>query len=400
MAYVPVGLCGANKGRLVVQPSGVVSVEAEGGAFANAQCLTSLEGVSFAVSTSGFTPLVLQNGWTHAPYSTSAAAVRGNGQGFIYFMGAIANGTSGAAFTIPAGMAPFNDTYVPIDLCNATKGRLLIHPSGLVEVQTEGSFGNATCFTSLEGAGFASNGFGFSALTPLSGWLTAPYGTTNPQARLFDGIVHLRGAVWNGSSAVLFMLPAGMEPPTNVFVPVDLCNATKGLLTVEPSGRVSVTAANGAFGNAQCFTSLDGAWFEVPTGCFVSQNQTSSDSDVVHGWDLGGYSDNVLRGPRDCGGVRVSSSVSFISGGANGACSVVDWANTLCNANPNMMIGNSTITAACTDFFNGGSDLGNNDCRYIVHESGAQFFPPFGASNEITCSASHTVSVQVPAPCP
>ncbi len=44
--YVPVDLCNANKGRLYIQPSGVVTVQVET-AFSNAQCFTSLDGVSF-----------------------------------------------------------------------------------------------------------------------------------------------------------------------------------------------------------------------------------------------------------------------------------------------------------------------------------------------------------------
>jgi hypothetical protein len=46
-----------------------------------------------------------------------------------------------------------------------------------------------------------------------------------------------------------------------VFVPVDLCNATNGRLQIEPTGVVTVQAEGGAFGNAACFTSLDGASF-------------------------------------------------------------------------------------------------------------------------------------------
>lgn len=46
--YVPVDLCDANNGRLFIEPSGVVTVEAEGGTFSNAQCFTSLDGASFA----------------------------------------------------------------------------------------------------------------------------------------------------------------------------------------------------------------------------------------------------------------------------------------------------------------------------------------------------------------
>jgi hypothetical protein len=42
----------------------------------------------------------------------------------------------------------------PIDLCGATKGRLLIQNNGAVTVEPEGSFSNAQCFTSLDGASF------------------------------------------------------------------------------------------------------------------------------------------------------------------------------------------------------------------------------------------------------
>ena len=48
MVFIPVDLCSGNKGRLVIQPNGVVTVAAENGDFAQAQCFTSLDGASFA----------------------------------------------------------------------------------------------------------------------------------------------------------------------------------------------------------------------------------------------------------------------------------------------------------------------------------------------------------------
>jgi hypothetical protein len=42
-----VDLCNATNGRLFIQPSGVATVQAENGTFSNAQCFTSLDGVSF-----------------------------------------------------------------------------------------------------------------------------------------------------------------------------------------------------------------------------------------------------------------------------------------------------------------------------------------------------------------
>jgi hypothetical protein len=74
--------------------------------------------------------------------------------------------------------------------------------------------------------------------------------------------VHFKGAIaTGGTNPVPFTLPAGFRPATAVYVAVDLCNATNGRLFIEPSGVVTVQAEGSAFGNAQCFTSLDGASF-------------------------------------------------------------------------------------------------------------------------------------------
>jgi hypothetical protein len=45
---IPADLCNGNNGRLVIQPDGVVVVQAENEDFAQAACFTSLDGVSFA----------------------------------------------------------------------------------------------------------------------------------------------------------------------------------------------------------------------------------------------------------------------------------------------------------------------------------------------------------------
>jgi hypothetical protein len=105
----------------------------------------------------GFTALILLNGWTNAPFSTRNAAVEELG-GIVHLEGAIGNGTSPVAFTLPAAFRPTTDVYVPVDLCNSTNGRLLIQPGGTVTVETEGgNFANAQCFTSLEGVSYALN---------------------------------------------------------------------------------------------------------------------------------------------------------------------------------------------------------------------------------------------------
>jgi hypothetical protein len=48
VVFVQVDLCTSTNGRLQIEPTGVVTVSAEGGVFKNAACFTSLDGVSFA----------------------------------------------------------------------------------------------------------------------------------------------------------------------------------------------------------------------------------------------------------------------------------------------------------------------------------------------------------------
>lgn len=150
--YVPVSLCSNAKGRLLIQPSGAVTVQAEG-AYWPAQCGTSLEGASYALSASGFTALPLVNGWTNAPFGTSQARVSFI-DGIVHFKGAIANGSATTAFTLPGAFRPSTTVYVPVDLCGAAKGRLIIQPNGVVQVDAEGPFSDAQCFTSLDGASY------------------------------------------------------------------------------------------------------------------------------------------------------------------------------------------------------------------------------------------------------
>ena len=257
--YVPIDLCNATNGRLFIQPNGVVTVQAET-SFSNAQCFTSLDGASFARTAAGFTGLVLVNGWVNAPFATSNSAFE-NISNIVQFKGAIAAGTAPQTFTLPAGVRPPYNVYVPIDLCNATNGRLFIQPTGVVSVQAEKSFSNAQCFTSLDGASFAHNGAGFTPLTLINGWVNAPFSTGVASYENILGVVHFRGAIATAkANPVPFVLPASVRPTKNVYVQVDLCNATNGRLFIQPNGVVTVQAET-MFSNAQCFTSLEGTSF-------------------------------------------------------------------------------------------------------------------------------------------
>jgi hypothetical protein len=221
------------------------------------------------------TSLILQNGWTAAPFSTSRPTVEVV-SGIAQFKGAIANGTTGVAFTLGAAFRPLTDVYVKVDMCNATNGRLHITPSGVTDIEVESSFSDAQCFTSLDGASFALRTTGYTNLALINGWTNAPFSTSNAQFRAVSGVVHFKGAIaTTGTNTVPFTMPAGVRPATDVYIPIDLCNAANGRLHITPAGVVDVET--GTFSNAQCFTSLDGAWYVPSLGSFKPLT-------LINGW--------------------------------------------------------------------------------------------------------------------
>jgi hypothetical protein len=232
----------------------------------------------------GPTPLTLINGWTNAPYGTSIATVEQVG-GIVKFRGAIAtSGTNAEPFVLPPSLRPATYVYVPIDLCNAANGRLIIEPTGVVTVQAEATFSSAQCFTSLDGASFALNATGFTSLKLINGWTNAPFSTSNAAAANITGVVHLKGAIaTSGTNAEPFVLPSGLRPVHDVYVPVDLCDATNGRLYIQHTGVVTVEAEGGTFSNAQCFTSLDGA-------SFVANDAGFKVLTLINGWTDGPFS--------------------------------------------------------------------------------------------------------------
>jgi hypothetical protein len=149
-------MCDATAGAVLII-DGLPNLYAEN-SFSNAECFTSLDGVSFALDTATFTPLNLINGWQDDP-QTAGASVKNIG-GVIQFAGAInTSGTSSKPFVLPAPFRPATYVFVPVNTChvvsgsNAGTGRLVIAPGGTVIVQA-GSFADAACSTDLEGVSF------------------------------------------------------------------------------------------------------------------------------------------------------------------------------------------------------------------------------------------------------
>lgn len=258
--YLPVSLCNAVKGRLHISTGGLATVSADG-PWTDAQCLVSLDGLSYPVSTSGYTALTLKNSWLNAPFATRNAVAKDIG-GYVHLAGAISSGTASGVFQLPTGLRPSSVVYVTTDLCNARKGRLQITPDGNVVVEANVAFADATCFTSLEGVTFAKSSGTATTLTLVNGWSGAPYNTRVPAAQNDKGIIRLQGAMASGQQQQLFTLPLGMRPKRNVYVTADLCSASRGRLFITTDGSVFVNNASGTFNDtAACFTSLEGIWY-------------------------------------------------------------------------------------------------------------------------------------------
>lgn len=213
----------------------------------------------------GFATLALLNGWVPYGGGTGTPKARVD-HGIVELKGAMSSGSVPAAFVLPAGMRPTAKVIIPVDLCSATNGRLVIKPDGTTRVEAEGSFSDAQCFTSLEGASFALNPAGAVPLALQNGWTGQAAATRPATAAVVDGVVHLTGAIKTaGTDKHPFVIPAGMRPAATIFVPVDLCNVTDGRLRIGASGVVTVQSS-ADFGLATCYTSLDGvAWVVNPT---------------------------------------------------------------------------------------------------------------------------------------
>lgn len=205
--------------------------------------------------------LTLINDWVGGSYSTNQPSVEFDDSVVRFKGGMSTSGTNSNPFVLPKGFRPKAVVYIPVDMCNATNGRLVIDTTGFVTVQAAGDFSNAQCFVSLEGVSFSLNGTGYKKLKLLNGWGDTPYGTAQASARISKGVVQFQGSMsTSGTNGYAFKLPKEMRPTKTVYVPVDLCNATNGRLIIYRNGDVTVQAESD-FGNAQCFTSLDGVSF-------------------------------------------------------------------------------------------------------------------------------------------
>jgi hypothetical protein len=262
---LPLDLCDSTNGDLDVASDGRVFVTGYFGS--DADCFTSLDGVSFVLSTA-VTPLTLINGWVtdNGLSAADPAAVIKNG--VVHLKGMIdgPNSTSAEPFVLPANMTPSVPVYVLVAMGAASPS-----PAGRLEIGTDGSVflqeqdqGTAIedQLTSLEGASFVLHPKKSSALPLQNGWTGQASGTGAAAAEIIDGIVRFQGGISSGASAGITKLTVSLRPTKNVYIKVDLCDAAQeGRLEITSNGTILVQEQDGGLTSAQCFTSLDGASF-------------------------------------------------------------------------------------------------------------------------------------------
>jgi hypothetical protein len=258
--YLPINLVNSRKGRLIIEPTGAVSVYPESGSMADAYNFTSLDGVSFAVANTPSTAATMVNGWTTAP-GARAVAARADGA-VIRLQGAMTTtGTNTTAFTLHSSFWPSTRVLIPVDMNNGTKGRIVIEPTGTAWVSVESGkpASNGFAFTSLEGVAYNKSSGG-DDVALYNGWSVYP-GMRTPKVANRNGIVNFQGVITTtGTNMAAMYLPEQYRPATDVYVEVDLCNAKKGRVLVQPSGWVSVQYQD-VIGDAKCLTSLEGVQY-------------------------------------------------------------------------------------------------------------------------------------------
>ncbi len=229
------------------------------------------------------TPLTLLNNWSGAPFGTNQPSVEID-SGIIRFRGAIAGGDQENAFDLPKDFVT-KSTYVPpADMCDATLGALGINQNtGQVFLFAENNFENAQCFTSLDGISFPLEPTGYSGLKLINGWKVPQNGANKPSARLINGIVHFAGAVYAGTTANPFVMPASLRPVATAFIPVVVSGEDNCRLQIDPDGTVTIETEDGSLLNAQSFTSLDGAWYPKNASGFTPLQ-------LINGWTNAPYS--------------------------------------------------------------------------------------------------------------
>jgi hypothetical protein len=77
-----------------------------------------------------------------------------------------------------------------------------------------------------------------------------------------QGIVHLRGAILNGTDPVFARLPRPVRPSADIWLATTLADGMAGRIEITPGGQMVAEAA-GDFADAQQFTGLDSVTYAL-----------------------------------------------------------------------------------------------------------------------------------------
>ena len=93
----------------------------------------------------------------------------------------------------------------------------------------------------------------------LNGWVSANgVGLRTPGWAIdAEGVLHLRGAIKDGSTTAFARIPASYRPSTYVYVSTSLAGAEPGQIVIDPTGYLQADYAE-TFQDAIDFTTLDG----------------------------------------------------------------------------------------------------------------------------------------------
>ena len=97
-----------------------------------------------------------------------------------------------------------------------------------------------------------------------NGWTNYYSAGKRPPAWALDvqGVIHLRGAIQDGSTTTFGRLPQSVRPSAKLYIVTDLCAAAVGRITVDTDGFLEVDYLD-VFSDATCFTNLEGVTWAV-----------------------------------------------------------------------------------------------------------------------------------------
>ncbi|HEY2167076.1 MAG TPA: hypothetical protein VGH01_07920 [Jatrophihabitantaceae bacterium] len=158
-----IDLCNATHGALEIGTDGTLSVFSTGPFTPDAQCFTSLDGVSYvkADSAANAKAVALQNEW-RSVWPARPAGLKVSGK-VVRLEGAVSSGISPLIFTLPTKDRPAADVYVEAVSCGDSTGGggqnallSISHSTGEVMVVSPGSgFADAAECTYFDGSWFA-----------------------------------------------------------------------------------------------------------------------------------------------------------------------------------------------------------------------------------------------------